>query len=997
MEDYLNRICTIENLMMAWRKLEKEFEYGSIWFDTIRMASYKMNLDKNLRELSHKLLCGSYSMKMIKPVPFPKGKSEDNELKVRQSFYVDIEDQLVWVAVCNIIGWKYDKQMPAWSYGHRLYLYMWKEDEKWHYGNYRHSNRLLYRTWKQSWPAYRKNITASLQLMAHVKESSMSEEQQKVINENRDIDANEFRQIKLKYLEKDYFPKGKEINSLYWMGLDLEKFYQKIKITRVKEILIRDLNEQNERLKHLLEELTHFKIDYSDYPPDEMHEKELKDMQLDGRPEEFLGLPTGLIVAGFLSNVFMLDIDNQIDAKLNKNKKIIHYRYVDDHVFISSDSKALYKWVKEYILLLESYDLPVNTDKFEPENLLKNEILENVKLDFHKKEDAEMIISNIEKFKIDPRYPTPLLTQTLNKVSNLSKLDLHLLNDKEFDLIFDDLQALLVTDIPEQEIKKSTRISFACTMLSRLLVSGDIDYQELYRLRLKLYKEIMQLNNNNQKSKLLSLLFNNGELIKYNKTKNRDLSTIYNYIDGINTIINKGHAKEENRYRQVFDLMKYSLKQVPDKIKVWIRALKFCAKHYTKGVPLLYDLLIELVERKELSNLSAQYIFAVLNLIRAELIVTTTANLIIKKNDNDKDVSKKKQLLSRIWNVKTLAMHHAFVDDSLFVLDRAASFYNEYAAELETERINNESIFLRKIEYHGALLDECFWLRWADAIINGKFPKENNERHILFQRFQNYISLDSNYYSPSFFVNDEHPSFDEIIINDFLSISQWIEIVKDNYDSLSVLNSEWMATNIMLTICDHLPEYILNNGNVRLTPNNIFIEERESLNDSWNHQLSKRINIKLMNNNNEIDLGKFYFHPLTTDDRLNIHTALPYCLAIIFLQLLTKKSSLSWVFDRPEYGFEWQTALNRLMRKGHISSYNYRIINSCLSARSRETRFLFYYLGNDFINDTNQDNPEIKNWEDFHDELRRSEELLRLNLISVSEGQYRQLTVIDLN
>lgn len=166
---------------------------------------------------------------------------------------------------------------------------------------------------------------------------------------------------------------------------------------------------------------------------------------------------------------------------------------------------------------------------------------------------------------------------------------------------------------------------------------------------------------------------------------------------------------------------------------------------------------------------------------------------------------------------------------------------------------------------------------------------------------------------------------------------------------------------------------------------------------SWHRLLSDDPDIKVKFESNEDFLKGYYIQPFKMDKNISWTAALPYGLGIIFLQLLTKRSSLPWVFNRPSYGFEWQSAINELMQNGQISSYNYRIVCSCLSARSRETRFLKGYLQDKFIEDTYRDKPIIKTWEDLRKELSESETLLKRNLISVANEEHRQLTVIDLN
>lgn len=66
-------ICSKENLMLAWRRVENSFKHGNIWYDELELAAYKFNLVNNLEKLSDVLLKGTYQMRPIKPAPYPKG------------------------------------------------------------------------------------------------------------------------------------------------------------------------------------------------------------------------------------------------------------------------------------------------------------------------------------------------------------------------------------------------------------------------------------------------------------------------------------------------------------------------------------------------------------------------------------------------------------------------------------------------------------------------------------------------------------------------------------------------------------------------------------------------------------------------------------------------------------------------------------------------------------------------------------------------------------
>ena len=105
-DDIFETICSKENLILAWRRVENSFHHGDVWYDELELAAYKFNLVNNIEDLSKKLKNGTYKMKPIKPAPYPKTKKvvEDEvdkfeELRVRQSFCINVEDQIVWMAV----------------------------------------------------------------------------------------------------------------------------------------------------------------------------------------------------------------------------------------------------------------------------------------------------------------------------------------------------------------------------------------------------------------------------------------------------------------------------------------------------------------------------------------------------------------------------------------------------------------------------------------------------------------------------------------------------------------------------------------------------------------------------------------------------------------------------------------------------------------------------------------------------------------------------------
>ena len=752
---FIDQISCLENLMLAWRKLEHSFNHGDVWFDGLVISAFKMNLVDNLTKISTQLKEGTYQMNKIQPIPFPKGgKDADGHLKVRQSFFIDFRDQLVWVAVCNVIGRNFDIKMPAWSYGNRQYISMWKEindnGQFWKIGNHRNTSRHIYRTWAQSWPLMRKRITASLKKMAGLKDEDIDDADIQVENEEEQLEPKqEF--FKLHYLEKNYFPESKPFDILYWSGIDLKQFYQKVNMDKLRQIIVSTLGGEpqgGEQFIELINKITHFEIDYSDYQYKDA-DKDLADMQLD-KKVAFDGLPTGLLVAGLLANIYMLEIDKAVSDRLENEKDIIHFRYVDDHVIISTSAEKLFEWISWYQELLTNKGLVLNVSKLAPENITKGlvteesnqESLDNLKIANHR----ELFISNIQTYAcINPKYPTPLMTQTLQKVSMLQGLNLNLLSTREFAMVFGELQSLLVADLPEQEIKESTRISFACTMLTRLLVDGEMDYEKIHHSRLMWLEEIEHIkksfikklekkavqNEIDTEDKINQLvetytdiIFHDLELIPIDELKNTYPNINFKYLEKINDEIEKGRETTKRKERLVFNMLMYALDKVPDKVRVWVRAFDYCLHHEPKEVRHLYKKLADYDEKGLLHKLSVDFLTALLNTLCAENIVKATARLVLNNYSSPLEAEKDKQFIESLKAIANQESTHFFVKDSQYILSKAFGFFNLYAKKIQINPYNEvEEFFSDNPNYHGNKLDSTFWLLWVVDLLKDRKQK----------------------------------------------------------------------------------------------------------------------------------------------------------------------------------------------------------------------------------------------------------------------------------
>lgn len=1021
--DIFETICSRENLILAWRRVENSYHHGDVWFDELELSAYKFNLLNNIEKLSEKMKTGTYQMRPIKPAPYPKGKkvvkddgeNEHEELRVRQSFCIHVEDQIVWMAVYGVLGPYFEEDMPAWSYGNRLFLNTWKDENgHWINGVYRTTSKNFYRKWTQGWPLYRHQLAASIKRKAFPGEKDedvCDDSQLETIAEN---EAQENTAFRLPYLEKDYFPKDGYHHKLFYMSIDLEKFYPSVKMDRIKTKLLTSFPIENPNFTTLIDSITKFDVAFDGYEGQAFSDEELAQMDL-YRDVVFDGLPTGLIVAGALANLYLLDIDLKVVEKLKSDTKhhILHFRYVDDHLFLSESADKLREWEKWYIQELESIGLKVNESK-----------------------------TDKEPIKLDSQYPTPLLTQTLHKISEIARMPLELLNSNEFSMVFRDLQMLLVTDFPEEEIKKGTRTSFACTMLSRLTSDINVDYDKIHQLRQKWLEFVSgQKRDEVIENMLRSLIFTKGD--DYPETLDQPILDVItnegkNIYDSIRSAIGNSRKEIQKIEEKIFHLLVYSVKEIPDKPKMWLRILDFCIFHLPDKIQTLYLILARIHKDDCIHPLGYEYIVSVMDIHLALQVLKAISRLSMNRYKDPYRKILDELFLEQYEKISDdyRETHHYLYEDAKFLVDRVKILLKKFQENVEG------SSYLDDCNYHDMDLDSSFWLLWHidrfnrnkpspdlvvpnclienlnKADINSeyfiqllftcipqiplsKFGKQDFSKVKLTEQQQENLLLSvwgqnlGNEVVKSFALPMQKMSN----IDDNISLMQWIKEVREieeKEDNIlgNALCSEYCATRIMKSIIKYYYDNIERIETIPLHPASILIKREECLKlKDWDSWLSTQKEIEITIEDSFQDT--MYRYPsFSSNDYFPMIGAI-YGLGIIFLQLLTKEYSLPWVFNRPEYGYEWQSVLYRLLEKGKVSSHNYDIISACLSLENRETIKLKSILNGvacaQQVNDA-----KIETIEELYNEVNASLDELKKNQISVAHHETRQLVMIKI-
>lgn len=613
MNTILKQITSYNNLYWAYQKAKNIYRPGDIWFDELQLAAFEADLGNQLESIGKDILEQCYRLQPICPVAFPKSSNSDGP-RTRQTFWISVRDQVTWLAVTNIIGRYLDAKMPFWSYGNRLYISMFYgagEDGSsgLQFGYYRNTTRYTFRKWSQSWPLYRRHINITSKFMTKKEKDVLADldEQENSLLENNERLVD--HPLKAEYLEKGYWKSTKH-NGLYWAGLDLEKFYPNLNLDVVKRNLISYLpvKHHSNELIALISSLLDFRLDLTGW-----NDLELTQIQLE-RVEQYRNLPTGLFVAGFLANVALIDIDHQVTLLLKNNRNIAHFRYVDDHLILATSFEELVNWISEYKILIDHSNIGTtfNLEKTEPE--LLRAYFEGVETGEGNVEELRAAAK--KQTSLDPDFPSPLMTKTLAKVSKIAGTSFNLLSPEEEKNLVTDIEHLLVTDFPDHELRKDTRVSFAARMLSSIVPQITVDSAESYRLHRNIcLKTSVAIEMEKKKNKVAGS--SRANLITELKLKKEEIKK-----DKLDLIKEEARlSKEESRL--AFRTTRLLLKAVSDnhdKVRLWGRVMEFFLCSGTGKFKLVSTELRKLRSAKETNDLSITFLHSLILQVLSELL-----------------------------------------------------------------------------------------------------------------------------------------------------------------------------------------------------------------------------------------------------------------------------------------------------------------------------------------------------------------------------------------
>lgn len=1000
----IERIVEQQNLTYAWQKVQNNILEMSGWVDREELWKFEALIERELKYIHDRLLDGEWSPDKMMPLPWPKiSKSKDSKndkMDIRQMFWVSIRDQVAWVAVVNIIGEIIDPLMPEWSIANRLYRPCWYDDPtdynsdkrgKFRIGPYRHYSGKIYIHWAKSWIRYRRLSYLTWLAMKEGKNfdistNNCSERLQQEYQDNKN---------RLKYLDPNYWNKPND--EIFWAKIDFKKFYPELNRNSVIKGIKFGLEESNrinkievESFVKLLKKMMkfHWKI------PGEWSKEELKSAYFLNKESQNKGIPTGLLVSHFLANVAMLPIDINLQRELDNQstKTIAHFRYVDDHLILSTDFGELKKWIDNYKKEIKKIGIRINAKKTEPEPLRKRK---KYKL------KADNDIS--EECKINPNNPYQLKTQTLDLISAFAQQDFGLLHLDEQEILLRELEHLLKANLDNDEIREDTKQTFAIYRIIKLIIDWQRDWSKIVEDQRNKAKRLHEIQGSYEKNNL------EGEKESIIKGLKHDEETL------------KFPDKKEfcKKVKKIFKDLMDIIRDHPDKKGLWGAAIDFCRSTGHFGC----DEICDILKRKERPyKFLRAFIWqklgdAVIETARADNIYSWEKMFY---NEFYKNINQWQEKLSPEKNE----------DREYFELK--AWEYLQNCIKL-SKIIKDDSIIQIPFSFNNPIL--YYWAEQNLVARDSHEPSEllktnlskldkNNEiTKILKLRYSELVNDEKELkvIGKEFGLQDiswmfEHPKSS----NDTMTLFEWCNWLSKSEERWNENGiyyphmSEWTALEIVKQVCN---KYIKNNNKIAIEA---FLKKQVS-NKQVSEILPHPANIILPNvwQNTEQDTviwktwerlirdNTIYLEDnITMDIRLNpywlnkgktyFNDILLYGCGLLLLGILRRSFNWPSIWNIPGHSCDWRGITKSLFDESPCSTTTMSILVSLLSAKSIESKRIKIGQQLGFDDDTQFDPELIKNMNNLIDRIEKAQKIISDHQIMSFNSSPRQLIPIQL-
>lgn len=683
-------LASPENLYWAWLKYQQYLQGAHCWIDEARLACFEANLQAELDAIGAQFKALTYRTSSIRPLPLPSHdkKREPN----RYIFDISVRDQVAWIAFVNIVGPGLDWQMPAWSYGGRLYRSSWDTvvdgSTVSKNGCYRHSNGYLYRNLNISWSLYQRHIFLTARAMVGLLDpSDLEAPERKVIDQEHHL----YRKHKLPYLQEGYWSPQND-RKVYRAQLSFNTAPSAGNLAAILDNLVNFSPEFKPQIQQLASSLLDFRLDLDDW--EAANQAEFEFLRLEHGMD---CIPEGLAVADFLKNVALMAVDSSIagqqsvtDPTLQPDvpeNTIAHFRFGHKHDFLSRDFSDLVNWLNQYQTLCARYGCRVMPDwqSIEPQSF--STYWKYAQVTQKEGEPEESLLEEyrqqaIKETLLDHTNPLQAIIRTLRLLTNLTDLNFDLLQQREKTHYIDEMENLLLGQSSNPVLNDDYQIDSIGHKLAWSVPQEIIGNQsnlclferQLFEARLReasLHKRLQSLQPEAEVAETVRLD------IEQVQQRIAELNEEHKKISG------KNMSRQLKKKMRIFLMLLRAVRNNPLKLNLWVYLLEYCRFSGQTDLTLVHK---ELETLYRSDRLGAGYVWAMVYRLMANQAVQCAVNM-----------SQKDHLIYRRQAAYSF-LKALLVQPVTLPVDVEPTFYEQHSLYLLQCGLGSALLYLRKAD-----------------------------------------------------------------------------------------------------------------------------------------------------------------------------------------------------------------------------------------------------------------------------------------------------------
>lgn len=469
-----DRLLLPENLHYAWLKAKSLYRGADGYVDMGEIAAFELDLERRLLDIHRQFERGSYRLKKLRPLPRPKKICDDHPVDRQyyhvavedQVAWIALANALGPELDKQMPPWSYGNRLyrPAW--------YEKGEESRstLEIGPYRHASGHLYRKFQHSWPLFRRHVALTARMMVarrQLRDEEMDEADRLAV---ASAEREDLPYVSFGFWPKEG---EKEAGSeLHHASIDLKQFYPQLKTEAVVAGLAAAGATEDPRIAGLLADMLRFQLDMGDISEATLSNVEPPFLKrsVRGIPTGlfvagFLAnsamLPVDKAVSQKLDQLRSVAHFRFVD-----DHTVIAYDFDTLCDWIAWYEQLLESCGIGAVVNSEKYDPPSLSEWMAQRK--KNASAASPPSGKAKHRRDAMRAAAMRDTRLDGKNPTKLMTKTLAQVSAIAATNIHILDDEDLEERLKMLEWLLLADIPEREIRPDTRAAFAAGQIASL-------------------------------------------------------------------------------------------------------------------------------------------------------------------------------------------------------------------------------------------------------------------------------------------------------------------------------------------------------------------------------------------------------------------------------------------------------------------------------------------------------------------------------------------------